>query len=172
MPERTRGIVFGKWVSTYYNHPAYSSAADPSSSLLERDSIASLQVKAPFKSAKKCTLDRLSPRELLECVDIAPGLRSERAFWNIERSVLRAQTAAALLGSGNSSSLGEESIVLPSLQVRVMYGLESLWVVHWETWRLEDEYKKWAEEGKKTRPVTFIPIAGANHFVSSFIPLK
>ncbi|THH03872.1 hypothetical protein EW145_g5939 [Phellinidium pouzarii] len=170
--ERMRGIIFGQWVSSYYAHPAYTS--DPPIPAQDR-SITSLQIRVPKKPYRTCTLDTLTPRDLLTSVDIAPGTRSERPLWRLPNSLLLAQTCGALfLGPRTSSSqldMASEhdgvggSTLLPAIKVRVIYGHASLWTVQWETWALEKECAKWEAESQSLRPIKFIPVKDANHFL-------
>ncbi|KAL5488023.1 hypothetical protein ACEPAI_6131 [Sanghuangporus weigelae] len=170
--ERIRGIQFGKWVSSYYEHPAYTAGPDSyaqnhTKSVFPRGSrsIDALQLRAPKKAARPCTLDKLSPRDLLSCVDIAPGTRSEWAMWRLPPSVLHAQKSKALISEYDTGANDNSSQPLAKLQIRVLCGLASLWVVQWETWAFEEEYLKWRDEGKEVRSVKFIPVEEANHFM-------
>ena len=166
--ERIRGIAFGKWVSSYYEHPAYAAGPDSNAQNHTKSAFPrgnremdALQLRAPKKAARPCTLDRLTPRDLLDSVDIAPGTRSEWAMWRLPSPVLHAQKCNAIF-------LPDEDSLkpLPKLRIRVLCGLASLWVVQWETWAFEEEYLKWQDEGKAVRPVKFVPVEDANHFVS------
>ncbi|EJD01416.1 uncharacterized protein FOMMEDRAFT_111212 [Fomitiporia mediterranea MF3/22] len=186
IPERIRGISFGKWVSSYYEHPAYkveSSSVEPSTTTTTTTTtntgsvfppgnrtLDALQLRAPKKSARPCTLDKFTPNEILTCVDIAPGPRSEWPLWHLPSSLLQEQKRRAFLAgseqiASDSEAGGNEKLRLPKLKIHVICGLASLWVVQWETWNLEEEYLKWASEGKERRPVKFVPVEGANHFL-------
>lgn len=199
LPARVRGITFGTWVSSYYSHPAYSRSrsGSPADSTLDtsnnnasslitkaqvgntgcaKRTISDLEVRAPAYPFRKCTLDTLAPRDLLSCIDVAPGVRSESAFWALPRGLLLRQTERALApGADESRQNGQKDLIdheadrdqmtLADLKVRILYGLSSLWSVQWETWGLEDLTHEWRKEGKSIRPIEFMPVPNANHFV-------
>ncbi|KAH8116198.1 hypothetical protein DFH11DRAFT_1725694 [Phellopilus nigrolimitatus] len=184
VPARLRGLHLGRWVSSYYAHPAYAPGAAPAAAGAAR-SVSALQVRAPPAPDRACTLNTLSPKDLLACVDAAPGERSERAFWRLPLPVLRVQTRGALLldddagapgtsgdggdsdgGGGAAAALGDDGeALLPALRLCAVYGCASPWTVQWETWALEADCARWRAEGRRVRPVAFVPVDGANHFL-------
>ena len=180
-----RGLAFGTWVSSYYTHPAYSrsrsgspesSESPPDRNAHDRNTaekaerrIERLEVRAPAYPFRKCTLDTLAPRDLLNCIDAAPGMRSESAMWSLSRELLLRQTKRALLfNHGGEENEGEDPRKAADVEVkvRIIHGLASLWCVQWETWGLEALTDEWNTEGKQLRPIKFVPVAQANHFVS------
>ncbi|KAI5121420.1 hypothetical protein M0805_006183 [Coniferiporia weirii] len=200
IPDRMRGIVFGTWASSYYVHPTYASNSNSNSSSSSSSnstdrSLAALEQRAPKRTARgrrACTLDTLTPDELLACVDPTPDARSERPLWRLPLAVLRAQTHRVLVLSPTfspslspSSSFSQPAAantgpLLPALKIRVVYGLASPWTVQWETWALERECTERAAAtaatlaegqdqdmcvGLQVRPIKFVPVKDANHFL-------
>ena len=53
------------------------------------------------------------------------------------------------------------------VKVKVVYGIESLWSIYWGAWQLENDIENWKASGKRVRSLEFMPVPGANHFVSS-----
>lgn len=205
LPARVRGFAFGTWVSSYYSHPAYSRSRSRSpadlgvivgsgdarahngagstpvpngkSEMRARRRIQDLEVRSPTYPFRKCTLDTLAPSDLLACVDVAPGARSEHAIWKFPQDLLLRQTERAFVLTSaedyieSGDNLAEElktseKMMLRNLKVAIIHGTASLWCVQWETWGLEELLERWKVEGRQLRPIKFIPVPEANHFVS------
>ncbi|KAH8100450.1 hypothetical protein DFH11DRAFT_1671389 [Phellopilus nigrolimitatus] len=173
IPERMRGIVFGTWVSSYYAHPVYATASPEDLPQNEDRNMSAFQILTPEKeTARPCTLDTLKPDELTACVDAAPAARSEQPFWNsVSAETMYDQTCGTLLldhqsnfKTDSDTEIGLTSL-LPKIKVRNVYGFASVWSVQWGIWELEKDYKRWEAEGLKVRPLKFILVAGANHFL-------
>ena len=119
-----------------------------------------LTVRTPKGSGvfKSSTLDRLTPRELLSCVDVKAGDRSEQPFWEaVDSNTLYDLTSGALVPNDSSDA---------KLRVSVLYGHASIWSVQWAAWKLEEDVRCWDDEGVVHRPITFRDVDGGNHFVS------
>ena len=162
IPERMKGIAFGRWVSSYYNHPCYDDPYDPSHA--SQKSMSSLQTRMPAEGAeyKRPTNETYSMEELLASLDQRPDIRSERAYMGIiDGAVLYENGGGSLLIPERERSSGVEPI-----SMRFIYGLSSVWSVQWAIWELEKDLAKRREAGQDVRDVRTMPVVGANHFVS------
>ncbi|KAI5117098.1 hypothetical protein M0805_009725 [Coniferiporia weirii] len=165
IPPRLRGITFGTWVSSYFTHPIYASTQD--GSWPER-TMSALQILTPERATARraCTLDTLTPSELTACVDPTPASRSEPAFLGVREETMRDQMCGSLLLDHPSSSIDtdESAALLPLVKVRVVYGYATTWSIIWCVWELEKDLERWRAEGRRVRPLAFIPIEESNHF--------
>lgn len=166
IPQRLKGVSFGTWLSSYYSHPFYTF---PPSDQVAARSLSSLELRTPKTHAKRPTNENISPRELLASIDLAPGTRSEHAFYGaIKPETLYAEFTEALLLEDASTS--SEELLLPTIKVVDIYGTKSMWSVQYGVWQAEDDLAKWKAEGRRTRPFEFVKFDGGNHFVSHEIP--
>jgi hypothetical protein len=74
--------------------------------------------------------------------------------------VLKIQTQKALFDETNSSE------ILPNLQVAHVFCEKSPWHCIWGFIETERQFKEHARQGHKVRPIRFIGMKEANHFVS------
>ncbi|KAH8114810.1 Alpha/Beta hydrolase protein [Phellopilus nigrolimitatus] len=156
IPEDKLGLVFAKWVSSYYAHPAYSDTF-PGEKLHHR-SIGSLQDRLPENPYRASTSDTLTAEELVLITDAAPANRSEQPLsFNVHPSTFHDQARRALLRDNRD--------LLPRLKTRLVYGLASISGIQRAAWELEKDCTKWRTESGQVRPIEFIPIKGANHFM-------
>ena len=58
---------------------------------------------------------------------------------------------------------------LPELQVKVIYCYQTIWSIPWGIHEIKNTQEELKKEGKKVRPVQFVTVEGANHFVSDFL---
>ena len=155
-------------------------------------SLEALQIRTPSpkEALRANTMNSFTARDFVQCADTKPHERSDKHLMRLPLEVLRHQMHHALyMGpeetlnfNAFSSDYAETSpvleynddyeILLPRLKVQVLFGLASYWAVQWETWQLQKELDKVRTlnfEGMDilTRPVSFVPIPGENHFVSS-----
>ncbi|KAH8114765.1 Alpha/Beta hydrolase protein [Phellopilus nigrolimitatus] len=157
IPQDKVGAAFARWVSSYFTHPAYSGIATGGTPPVR--SLESLQQRMPERPYRVCTTDTLTGEELLLITETAPLVRSEQQFAeNIQVATFGEQARRALLFGANED-------LLPELNVRHVYGPASEWHTQWAVWGLEKDYATWRAEGKRVRPIQFIPVEGGNHFM-------
>ncbi|KLO10051.1 hypothetical protein SCHPADRAFT_833106 [Schizopora paradoxa] len=160
IPERMRGVLFGTWVSSYFNHPYYSTPSDT-----RVKSLSSLQLRTPEPDTeatlyKRPTIEVIPGEELKTSVDTAPDARSERPYWAVVKpSTLYGNTLGTFIRPSEPESL-------QSVKISVIYCLSSVWSAQWVIIELERDLEKRKAEGKELRQVSFVPIEGGNHFVS------
>jgi hypothetical protein len=77
--------------------------------------------------------------------------------------VLKIQTQNALFDERNSSD------VVPNLQVVHIYCEKAPWHCIWAYLETERQFKEHTRQGHKVRPIRFIGMKEANHFVSLVI---
>lgn len=148
IPERERNVVFGTWVSSYYEHPAPSSRK-----------LSGLQLHTPQNPARAPTNETFSLADLRGCVDTAPGRRSELAFVSdLIQVPLLEQLRGALFDDARAC-------VLPGVKVRMVYCMKSPWSIHWALWEVEKEMERWKNADVHGRPLRMIPVEDSNHFV-------
>lgn len=124
--------------------------------------MSNLQVRIPTSPIRPATVDHsFTTGDIEECTDLFPAARSEQAFFS------KLKPAPQYEQMTNAIVLRPDSPPLRKLKVRMVYGLSSVWSIPWAVWELEKDVKRWSEEGKSIRPVKFLPVEGANHFVST-----
>ena len=158
-----KGVMFGSWLSSYFSHPYHDAPTSERSTLR---SLASLELRIPQKQPKKPTNENIPPSELLAMVDVAPGTRSENAYYGTVKpeTIYSKFKEAVLLDEGNE--LVSSPNLIPSIKVVNIYGTQSMWSVQYGVWKIEDDMEKWKAEGRHIRPFAFVKVDGGNHFVS------
>ena len=54
------------------------------------------------------------------------------------------------------------------LKIYLIYGLEDMWDIQWSTWEFQKLVEHWRQEGAILRPIGYLRIPEAAHFVSTF----
>lgn len=156
LPADKRVRIFQRWCSSFFAHPYFETiGGDGFVSEVQR-TMSGLQVRIgdEDEAHRVATVDGENGDELLAATDLAPILRSENIFFATNPGTLHAlwQNTIALKCFGN-------------VDVKVLYGTETIWASIWAAWMMEDDMKKWAAEEGKLRDVRFVAMNGANHFV-------
>lgn len=150
LPEHTRGLAFGTWVSSYYSHPFFASNSNG------RPTMENLHARTPTKPEKPATLEMMDEDDLFDSLDLAPGSRSEHQFYTVfKHTTLHSQIVRALAPEGKGRKI----------PVRVVYCTATIWSIIWGVWQLETVLSKWKEEGRDTTSIEVIKVDGGNHFV-------
>lgn len=163
IPEVERGLAFGEWVSSYYSHPHFSSKSATPARV-----ISALQTRTPTRPVRPATMETISPEDLVDSIDLAPGPRSEHAVYVAVRpETLHEQFTGALTPAAE-----DVERLLPRLTVRIVYCTGTIWSIIWGVWELEKMFARWKEEGKPSRPTELVRVDDENHFVSPLSPFR
>jgi len=136
---------FGVWVSEYYVHPGYDSR-----NLLDLD----FRTHGDDPSVKHVTQE-----EREQMVEKKPVDRVDLSLVFKMQSELGNQTQRALFDPELAKT------VLPGLPVTFFACKSSNWYCVYSFFESENRYKKLVSEGNPARPITFVELPGANHFV-------
>jgi hypothetical protein len=134
------------WAGSYYSHP------DLASRTLSGLSFA--------KRGESSTVETLTPEEMAEMCDFAATRRSEFPMYFPMQPVLKNLGQRSLF---DEKLAGE---VLPNLEVVLLVCTQGPWYCAWGMIETERQHKEHLKQGHKVRPIRFIEIEGANHFVS------
>jgi len=136
---------FGLWVSGYYNHPDFASR-----------SINGLDFS---KHGTNPTIKNMSPEEMAVNFDGLAGERTEGPMFFPMQPTLKLQLKKVLF---DEKAVSE---VLPKIEVSHIVCARAIWYCAWGMIETERIYKEHVAQGRKTRPMRFIEIPTANHFV-------
>ncbi len=119
-------VVFGKWVSSYFDHPNVDSRE-----------LAGLEQHMPTASHRPSTTETLVPHELFSVIDPYAASRCEPQFNDvIDPNTMRVQTYRSLFDTELAKRF------LPKLEIKFVYCRETLWSVYWAAWELENDIKQ------------------------------
>jgi hypothetical protein len=102
----------------------------------------------------------MSPEEISATFDTAAGIRSEFPMIFAMASPLREQANRALLDENLTKT------ILPEVKVVFLSCERTHWSCAFGFMENERLYNESVENGKKARPMRFVTVEGANHFVS------
>ncbi|KAI0755806.1 hypothetical protein C8Q74DRAFT_1305448 [Fomes fomentarius] len=164
--------AFAAWVSGYYAHPSMALDSDPD----ENPSNLVLERRTPLE-APPPTLFTLTEAEREAAFYPGPGdpggsdtllllggLRSGLFAALREGALLLPQGYGVSVGKG----AGEETDAWPSVEVKYVWCDQ--WEVPWGVWNMRARVREGREAGEPLRPVTFLRVREANHFVHSDDP--
>lgn len=195
IPVEERWTAFSSWISSYFSHPYYISPSISINASRTLEYLALRMPDLDSRSGHENTVIRdggtgpffkaasyanIEPEAFAASFDIGCE-RSETAFHRVVRSeTLHDLLSGALLFSESvsdcsvpSASIGPSTVqltsaqrrsVLPDLRVLYLYGTHSPWTTQLSAWTLEGDLAAHSENTR--RPVEFVLVEGANHFVS------
>ena len=154
------------WLSEYFAHG---------------DTVDTLERRTPCRTPAP-TLSRMTPAEVRATVCDAQAAPdgSDRLLlhWGVRTGLFAALRKRALFppapgggqgqGRGRGQGQGAAPPAWPALEVRVVWGDQSVWEVLYATHALRAELAEAAATRTPMRPVTMARVRGANHFVSPF----
>lgn len=104
----------------------------------------------------------MTPQEMSVNFDGAAAARTEFPMFFPMQPTLKKQAQSVLFNEKHAQE------VLPDLEVVYIFCTQTQWYCAWGMVETEKQYKENIAQGKKVRPIRFIGIEGANHFVSRF----
>ncbi|KAJ7656546.1 Alpha/Beta hydrolase protein [Mycena rosella] len=145
-----RGQEFGKWVESYFSHPAFTEK-EKKGSHNEKD----LDRKIHGNPSRPPTFYDLPFPELLAMVDFSVGdkcdtILTEPTFNHVVEGIVD----KALFEPKTREAWGHP-------KVAYMWGEANPWNVPWAAWNIQERVKN----AQGNAPITFHAIDGANHFV-------
>lgn len=142
--------IFQEWVSSFFDHPD-----------VHGGSITDLQLRAPTPAKRPSTHSTFSEAEVKEITDASAAVRSEAAIYGQDAvPQLRANFHRSVFDAGLAAKY------LPELQVKIIYCFQTIWSIPWGIHEIKKTQEHLKNEGSKTRPVQFVSVENANHFVS------
>jgi len=137
---------FSFWVSGYYKHPDFASR--------------SIHGLGFSKRGERPTIETMTPAEIAISIDGPAAARSELPmFVPPMQPTLKIQAQRALFDEKQVSE------VLPKLDIGHIVCTSTNWYCAWGMVETERQYKEHIKQGHKVRPIRFVEIEGANHFV-------
>lgn len=102
----------------------------------------------------------MTPGEMALNFDALAAQRTELPMFFPMQPALKAQAQRALFDEALAAQ------VLPGLEVVYFLSTRTVWYPVWGFFETERQYKEHVAAGRKVRPITFLEIEEANHFVS------
>jgi len=136
---------FSIWVSSYFDHPDLPSRT-----------IHGLNFD---KRGARPSIDNMTPAEMTVNFDATAAARTEFPMFFPMQPTLKKQAQLTLF----DEKLTQE--VLPKLEVVYILCTKTQWYCAWGMIETEKQHKENIAQGRKVRPIRFIDIEGANHFV-------
>jgi pimeloyl-ACP methyl ester carboxylesterase len=136
---------FSFWVSGYYNHPDLASR-----------SIHGLNFD---KRGARPSIDNMTPQEMSFNFDGVAAARTEFPMFFQMQPTLKELAQLVLFNEKHTQE------VLPNLQVVYISCMKAQWYCVWGMIETEKQHKENIAQGRMVRPIRFIEIEGANHFV-------
>ncbi|KAF8222533.1 hypothetical protein L208DRAFT_1413236 [Tricholoma matsutake] len=154
---------FGSWVSGYYNHPDIASRSIHG---LNFDRSGELpNPNDPKSTGRNSSINNATAEEVENIFDIVAASRSELSMFYPMQPVIKTMAQRFLF----DEKLVNE--VLPKLDVAVMWCTRAQWYSVYGMIETERQYKENVKQGYKVRPIRFIELEGANHFVGLILSL-
>ena len=151
---------FSIWVSSYYSHPCYTSQAAISSCTAQVLEDLILKRPTPAETYRPSTFETTTEGELASLMDPVAGSRSERAILAFSPSTISDLTLGTFLLDHPDRNDG---VILPAMNVCILYCQASMWSVQWGIRELEKVFLIWRGRPQRHRSVIAVP--GGNHFV-------
>lgn len=138
-----------RFVSNYYINPDLTSRAGVRATTINPD--------------KRPSFDNMSQNDLAVNFDWDAAKRSDIPCHLPLRSAFEKLTEAALFNEALAKKF------LPGMQIVWIACPQSMWALEWCKVLFERRYEECIKENRQVRPIRFMEIEGANHFVS--VPL-
>lgn len=149
IPDSERPALIQRYIASYYSHPIYN---ENNEKKLER-TLSSLQDR-PSDTAKTSTILDLPEKELSTFVDENAMYGFEFLTLGISHEIIQNLIRKAVTADPQVH-----------LKIYLIYGLEDMWDIQWSTWEFQKLVEHWRQEGAVLRPIGYLRIPEAAHFV-------
>lgn len=135
------------WASNYYINKDLTSRAGARFTVVD--------------SNRRPSVDSMTPDDLAVNVDLAAAAKCDFMVLQLFLAIAETQAEAALFNEQLART------ILPELQIIWLACKNTPWALAWCKTLMQKKHQELIQQGCQVRPIKFIEIEGANHFVSA-----